>query len=580
MAEENRNPVLDTDNEVEEIVEPIIPPSIMLLVALLGIAVALWAAFTQQGSNNIFFWGGLGFALLSLVAYVLLAPQQFTSFLTGRVVRFGGTSILVTVVFIVALTALYVFVRERDWSADLTAQSEFSLTEDNRRLVSALGADPNVPAIRIQAFYDATLVDLQDQHAVLFTDIQNTSGSKITYEFIDIDRNPQIATSYRSGSEQEITNGQIFALPLTENGSLDYTRVELVGNSFTFSQEQVLGGVLRAATYGDYRAYLVGVDSAFMDFTTDLSTLETRLSDGGWEVTRTSFGELLSPESEITLNDPAADGEVLIIVGGALPLRDDEYDLLTNYLNSGGNLVIFAELSTQGLPALALDLRWSEYLFTNFGMTVGEDVVLDRTQALRTELIPYADDFSDASYITTDLRSNQAQVYFQLPLQIRVRDTAPANVIVTPLVFSSDQSYLRTIQDINDGVTGGRPGDTLGPFTLAASAENTVTQARVVLVSSPSVPINDLLVGGRVGNQDLTLRSIEWAARFNERFGSLPPRASSGLDVPLLISNTTVGSASFVALILLPFGILGIGAAVWANTRERARTRRKSDISA
>jgi cellobiose-specific phosphotransferase system component IIC len=106
--------------------EAFIPPYYMLILAVVGLVVAL-AVWITQPTFTVVGWGGLGITVLSLVAWVLMAPQQAKAFITGRTARFGGTSILVTLIVLVALIAIYTFIRGQDIRIDLTQRNEFSL---------------------------------------------------------------------------------------------------------------------------------------------------------------------------------------------------------------------------------------------------------------------------------------------------------------------------------------------------------------------------------------------------------------------------------------------------------------------
>ena len=82
MAQQAPNPTSPMEDE------PFIPPYYMLILALIGVVVAIIVAVTQP-TFTVVGWGGLGITLLSLVAWVLMAPQQARAFLTGRTARFG-----------------------------------------------------------------------------------------------------------------------------------------------------------------------------------------------------------------------------------------------------------------------------------------------------------------------------------------------------------------------------------------------------------------------------------------------------------------------------------------------------------
>ncbi|MBZ0301346.1 MAG: GldG family protein, partial [Anaerolineae bacterium] len=239
MAEQHQTP----ENE-----QPFIPPYYMLILALVGLLVAVAVLFTQP-TFSVVGWGGLGIAALSLVAWVLMAPDQAKGVLTGRIMRFGGTSLIVTVVVLVALIAVYSAVRGLNVRVDLTERDTYSLTVESENAIVALGADPTVPPIKLTAFYDASGAGQRDRDALLFEDYVQKSNGKISYEFVDMDRNPLLADQMGiSGS------GQIFVARVNEDGTQDTENGEMVN---FVSQDSLTNTILRVAAAGDFRAYFV-----------------------------------------------------------------------------------------------------------------------------------------------------------------------------------------------------------------------------------------------------------------------------------------------------------------------------------
>ncbi len=563
--------------------EAFIPPYYMLILALFGLLIAVIVAVTQP-TFTVVGWGGLGLAALSLVAWALMAPGEARAVLTGRTARYGGASLLVTVVFIIALIFLYIFIQGRNLRVDLTERDTFSLNEVTRQAIASLGADPNVPSVKLLAFYGAVQAGQRDQDTLLFEDYAATSGGKISYEFVDPDRNPALAEQYK------VTRpGQIAVVAIQPDGQPDVENAESV--SFV-SQDQLTNAILRVAAQGDFRAYFLNVDGG-LNLTdsgpSGMSLLNNSLTQRyDWKTQQVSLFELTGPDSAIKLDDPTVDGQVIVIPGGDKPLSDSEVQFLADYVNKGGSLVIFAApgirsaAGQDGQPAsidssqpLALAPNLSEFLYTSFGLRFTDQIVLDTTQALQSPLVPVATDFSSASYITSAFPSGRSGLVFELPHAIEIAPELPASVTVETLVRSTAASFAKTdiASLLNDpsAPLQAAEGDPKGPFVLAASAENTQTGARVVLFGSTSIPVNTLALGSGLVNLEAAFNSLVWSTRFNDFFSTVNvqslPRPQ---DVPVFASEQTLRNIWLVTVVLLPFGILGIGLLVWWNNRERA----------
>ncbi|GIL11430.1 MAG: hypothetical protein BroJett038_01500 [Chloroflexota bacterium] len=563
--------------------EAFIPPYYMLILAVAGLVVAL-AVLVTQPTFTVVGWGALGIGALALVAWVLMAPDQAKAVITGRTARFGGTSLVVTAVFVVALIAIYVFIRGQNWRADLTERDTFSLTTESRQAIAGIGADPNLPSVKLLAFYGASQAGRRDQDTLLFDDYAQTSAGKISYEFVDPERNPQLTELYKVTS-----SGQIAVVALNEAGEPDVENAELV--SF-FSQDGLTNAILRVAAQGDFRAYFLNVDGG-LGLTDGSASGMSLLNDSltnryDWKTQQVSLFEMMGEQSEINLNDPTIDGQVLVIPGGDKPLGDDEMAFIASYVSRGGSLVIFAapslrvaatasgETSLSANQPLALAENMSKFLYENFGLRFSDDLVLDPTLSLQSPLRPVAVDFSSTHYITRNFASGQSGIVFDLPHSIEIAPTLPENVTVEELARSSEASFSKSdIQAIiNSTNIEQTEDDPKGPFVLAAAAENSATGARVVLFGSASVPSNNFALGSGLVNLDAAFSSLIWTTRFNDFFSTVNIQsAPNAQDVPVFATDQELRNISLLTLVLLPFGVLAVGFIVWWNNRERAHAR-------
>ena len=181
-----------------------------------------------------------------------MAPDQVRSILTGRTARYGGTTIIVTLLFLIALIAIYSVVKGRNIRADLTQRDTFSLNDQTRKAIAGLAVEPKVPNIKIFAFYTSAQASQKDQDTVLFDDYAKTSNNKITYEFVDPDKTPGVAQQYKITS-----NGQLAVVPLDANGQPQVDKAQAV--SLT-NQENLTNAIMRVAASGNFHAYFMSVE--------------------------------------------------------------------------------------------------------------------------------------------------------------------------------------------------------------------------------------------------------------------------------------------------------------------------------
>ncbi len=543
----------------------IIPPYYLLILGLVGIVVAIIVGFTQP-TFTVVGWGGLGVALLSFVAWVLMAPDEARAVVTGRTVRYGGTSIVITAIVLFALIALYVVIREQNWQFDLTERDTFSLTAEVEAAMIAMGADPTLPEVRVLAFYSGTMAGRRDQDTLLLDDYQRASAGKISYEFVDPDRNPLLAENLG------VRPGGLYVSTLEENGEIDTEN----GEALTFlNQEQLTNAILRVSVAGDFRAYILDVNNGLRPFGADqdgmINVTNILEQQYDWGVRSVTPFELTAAESGVTLNSDDLDGEVLVIPGGDTALTTAEVDLIIDYLDNGGKVAIFATPSTNpDSTSLATTPELNNYLWENFGVRFNDQIVLDLTQNLGSPLLPVTSNVSRTNVATSSLPSGGGLV-FNAPNSIEIAETLPANVTVEPLATSTNDAYAKPLDDLLNEIVDRSETDPVGPFVLMAAVENSETGARLILSGSTSLLSNAFSIGNLIYNGEVSAISLAWITGFDEYVSQVTVQsAQRPQDTPIVVDQQTSGTINLITTFLLPFGVLAIGLLVWLNNRETA----------
>jgi len=548
--------------------EAFIPPWMLLGLSGVGFIVALIVALTQP-TFGIIGYGGIAFGVLALIAWVLLAPSQAKGVLTGRTLRFGGTSLLVTILVIGALGALYVLARNQDVRIDWTESDAYSLSAESLQAMANYANDPTTPPVQILGFYSASQAGAQDRDSSLLDDYAVNSGGKLSYQFIDPERNPQQTALYG------ITRpGQIAVVAVNPDGTLDSENAVLVNNAI---QGDLTNAVLRAAAQGEFIAYFITTRDGVGGQMTVLKDALTNRFD--WTVVDASLAELSSPNYQYPLNDPNFDGQVIILPGGSAALTDQELGILQDYLANGGDLILYAGSNLNpDQTSLATSENLNAYLEETWGMRITPGVILDVTQAYQTPLLPVSTNLNTSAYITTaGVTRGQGALIFETPNSITLT-TAPPNVVVTTLSSSTESAYEiadlgRIINAQSATDLAQTDDDTVGTFVFGAQAENAATGSRVVVFTSPSIGTDPYAVMN-ADNFPVAFNSVVWATDFNNFVSAITiPQQQRLQDVPLFASEQDLRNINFLTIIVLPVGILGIGAYVWWSNRKRGQAK-------
>jgi hypothetical protein len=561
----------ETDTTAQE---PFIPPRYFLILAGIGFLIALVVLLTQP-TFSVVGYGGLAFGIFGLIGWVAFSPNAAGDVLSGRALRYGGASILITILLIVAMAVLYLLARGANIRADLTESDEFSLTEQSRQAMESLAVDPTIPNVRILAFYDAAQAGNRDRDTLLLQEYAEASGGKVSFEFFDPDQRFDLVGQYSIPRA-----GALAVTVVNADGTLDAENAEVVNS---INQGQLTNAILQVAAQGDFAAYfLVGQNTVNDQMSIVKELLTTRFD---WTVRDLSLLQLTSPEGEFRLNDEVRDGEVVVIPGGVGTFTADELQILTDYINGGGDVIVFAASSFDDAvnPPLAVDAAWNDYLFTNFGVRMNNDLVIDPTQAFQSPLIPVVTTFDQQNFISSNgLIPGNSFAVLETPHSITVADVLPANISLSRLMQTSTDSYIKAdvasilaAQDSNDAFTAAiarAETDAAGPAIVGAAAENNQTGARVVLFGS-AFGRDDLVSSQQIVNFEVTINSLIWTTNFNDFFQTINvTQDEDPTQAPIFASEQQQRDISFWTQVALPFGILALGGLVLYLNRERRRT--------
>ncbi len=543
---------------------PIVPPVLLLALSGLSFLLALAVLFVSPGFG-VLGWGALVTGVLLLVLLVVLAPQQTVDFLTGRSFRFGSTSILFTLAFIAVLMVVYWFITTLDLRADLTQTDQFSLNTQAAETITLFASDPSIPPIEIIGFYNNEQISVQEQITPLLQDYVQASDGKITYRFVNPDQQIQLANRY------EATSGSLVIVNTTIE---DPTAAEVLTPQQTSDQNQITNAIIEVVASGDFNVYFLEVDNG-VDLQgqgdTGAALFVQELGRYNWNFEAITITQATATESDITLNDPNADGEVLVIPGGSRTLSDDEVTFISDYLNNGGNAIITAQPDGDD-PALASTEALNAYLSENFGLSFDSDVVLDPANARggRINLIDVTN--IDRTLLVTEYIPRNFSLLLNAARRINIADETPPNVQTYSLAQTESSAYIKSLDDLLAQDAAQDDDDPTGPFTVLAAAENTETGAKLVLSGGEGLFLNAFLFGQGVGNFETAFGALAWAMDYDQfEQGTqllLPDFDIRPEDVPVQATAQQLSNIRFISLFGLPLGVLLAGGVVWYLRRE------------
>jgi ABC-type uncharacterized transport system involved in gliding motility auxiliary subunit len=466
-------------------------------------------------------------ALLCLGIYLSAHFQSLKAFSARRSTRLGVSSIL-GFILATAIVVIINFLAARhapQW--DLSETQYFTLAPQTYQVLREL---PREVAIKVFAHQGSPAFRA-------FRDLLMTySGetSKVSVEFIDPDRQPDLARTYSitridtavlESGEQKIYLTQASEAEMT-NALLRVTRdikkqlVFLTGNGERSLLDQQPPGFIRAR---------------------DL------LKNQGYQVVTSSLSE------QDTLPENT---EVLILASPQQPLPQEVQTRMTRFVNNGGRLLLLVDPQ---------DTEVLDLFVAQWGISLGRGIVVDERDRLGRG--------SPTALLIRTFTTHDITEDFTIPILFPVSryidfqaEQAPDWKFVS-LAKSSPESWAETnLTDIVPKLNTGE--DVEGPLTIAGTltpktpSEKPHQDPAIVIVGNSAFASNAYL--NYPGNTDFFLKTIAWLAN-EDQLVSIPPKEPAFR--PFVPNPSQEQALLFFQVLFLPGFTLFLGYSVWRRRR-------------
>ena len=338
-------------------------------------------------------------------------------------------------------------------------------------------------------------------------------------------------------------------------------------------------------TYSDYDTYsyyLYYYDTPYLDVFTgeekltgavlyaasdELPVMYTLTGHGETGVSESVLGSLalenIQTESLNLLTEQAVpdDCAVLALFGPVRDLTDRELDIIRDYAEGGGQLLVTTAYSAEDMPHFRA-------LLADFDIElIGGCVMESDSRYYNYGYIDLILPAIGAHDITAPLTAGEGGYTVIMPDAQAMRDKSSdrGDVTVTALLTSSETSYVK--QDV-DGLTSYEQtdGDETGAFMVGAAAENRTTGARLAVFGATRFmepDVSDMVSGA---NLDLFLNAADWLIR-QEQSISIHPKTLTSSYLTFTDSMANVLKLTLTGVVPLLF--LGAGIGIFVKRRRR-----------
>ncbi len=418
---------------------------------------------------------------------------------------------------------------------DISAGRMFTLTETTKTLLAGLDRDVTAYYLGITGQEDPNITHTLDRYAGL--------TSHFTWEQRDPNLYPAFPQQY--GAQ----NARVDSVILVSGDNS--TVLDSYGDLYTADYE---AGAYTLSAENAITAGIARVCSTESCVLCQLSGHGEQELPAGFTDTLQNLGVSVQTLNFASAGSVPAEAAALLINAPQTDLSADEADLVREYLDGGGALLVDTDL-TFATPTL-------DALLAECGLHRQEGLLLDDDP----DHYYYG---ANAAYILPDIASTEAtagithgMAVFTPMAQGILTDEEP-EYFCTPLLTTTDASYAMQDYATAEWLRKGED-DPAGPFSVAVAGENVSTGARLIWVGCGNTFLDSIDQAVNGGNAQFLGSAVNWLTGRQGTVIDAKSLSAATLNVPAS-AGTALGLGFTVAL---PLAIL-IGGAVWCLARRR-----------
>lgn len=432
---------------------------------------------------------------------------------------------LITLILLCLFGVLAWLSQRHSFEIDITGNADNTLSVQSQKLLSALPGKVQINAyIKKSQSSRLQIAQLVDRYSRIKPDL--------TLSFIDPDTQPEKVREHNIDAAGAII-------------------IEYQGRSekLTFIDEAALSNALLHLTNADERwvSFLIGHGERSPDTQANFD-----ISEFGKEMDRRK----IKAQTINLANIPAIpdNSSLLVIASPSVPLLAGEINLIKDYLERGGNLLLLTDPDNQPVDVLLQQLDMHRL----------DGVIVDNSTSL------YG--IKDPSFIVAGnyaahpiSQGFQTISLFPKVSALAIEEDSPFQA--TAVINSTAQSWSDTGPISGKVVFDADRGEKQGPLSFAYALTRELsnkTQQRIVVIGDGDFLSNAYL--GNVGNLDLGLRIVNWLIH-DDRNIDIPAKITK--DKTLQLTQTSVAIIGFGFLIILPVLLLLTGLFIWRKRKQR-----------
>lgn len=471
--------------------------------------------------------------------------------------RLGGYSALVTAVLVAVLLVVNVLFSSLNIKIDLTEENFFSLSEKTSSIINNI-KDP----VTIYVL-EETGLENKDFEEILRKYEKGSSTVSVVYK--DPVLYPSFAQKYMDAADSQNQNAIPKGSIIVENNTTGKYKVisnyELYNVSYTQSgsaqvksvaiEERVTSAIDYVTSEIERKIYVTSGHGEYPVPMNLVSKLET-------ENFLIENINLLTSELEVSPYN------TLLMYSPHLDFAESEKEKIITFLEAGGKAMIFTDANTPELP------NFNEILAL-YGVETEPGIVVEGSQdhmlsPYPTFILPNIADHE----MTEAIKANKLPIVTPIASGLKVTDNKRSSVTITPLLTSSDNSWIKKNLDAN--TVEKESGDIDGPADIAYAIEDlnylddkNPISTKLFVMSNTVFLDNRQLNISATGNEDLIMNGFMWLQGKQDSL-YIGPKAFTSYMLPAVSASTLLIFAG-VAVVVLPLAAAIAGLVMWLRRR-------------
>ena len=494
-----------------------------VLGLVLSVASYIWYTASEQfglASKILLIVGGV-----LVLLWIILDYRGILEHFSKRSSKLGTN----TVVMVGAVLAILVFLNylgnRHHKTFDLTSEKLFTLSDQTKKIVSALKTDVDVYCFDKSS--SQQLRTIRDQ----LSEYQNLSRH-VHFHAVDPQEHPEMAKQYGI-----TVMGQVIVVSGPHTQRLEET-----------TEQDITSAILKV-TSSEVKTV------CFVEGHGEKSTSETGgqgYSGVADELKKENYQ--LKSVNLVTSNGVPSDCTVLVEAGPKQALFPQEAQMIEKFLDGGGKAMLLLD------PGV--DPKVDDVL-NAWNTNAPDNYVIDASGVGRlfgaSPAYPLVLDYG-ASPITRDFE--RSMTFFPLARTVSISDHSKTGTDSVELLKTSAASF--TVPKLTSTVKFDPATDQRGPLSLGISAEKKSgnSDARLVVIGNSGFATNQWM--GQQRNGDLFFNAINWLSE-EESLISIRPKSATNRRVTLTAAQVKI--LSWFNLVILPLLVILGGILIWVKRR-------------